>query len=621
MSGIFGIIDPNRKVEASSIISRMKKVMSHRSWYVTECVTDENANLGIGRIGIGIFNALPQPTISASGDFVLFIAGEIYNLKELGKASPELTDEAFILGLYEAYGSDLFKLLNGSFAVAIWDKREHQVLVATDRFSTYPIYYYYKSGRFLFSPEVKGILCDPFVEVQLDIVALAQYMRFQHLLGVRTFLEAIQQLPKATVLVYDLEEKRISLHRYWDYSEIPCLPNIKFEEAVEETGKIFRTAVEKLTQGPLRPGVYLSGGLDSRSILGMVDRRPIVSINYGDKNCRDTYYSKRIASTVGSEHHWFNFPDGTWVKEFANFHLELTEGFHSWIHMHGINTLADARKWMDVNLSGWDGGLVMGHPACIEPLLISPVDEVALLIRNFECYNQSYTWPSITEAEESYLYTNDLYKKIKGLAIDSLREELAPYIAYRKEVRCDYFGYDNHDLRLTLYMIVFMRSHLDVRFPFLDYDLFDFLYSLPIEHRADRKLYFAMIQKEMAKLARIPYDHDEFLPTSNRHLRNSHAIVIKAKRRFNQWVYPLFQEWCPLYADYENYLRTDLKEWAEEILFRPEVGERNIFNVDFIRSIFARHISGRELWTIGKIAPIITYEMMLRRLYGGASSE
>jgi len=68
-----------------------------------------------------------------------------------------------------------------------------------------------------------------------------------------------------------------------------------------------------------------------------------------------------------------------------------------------------------------------------------------------------------------------------------------------------------------------------------------------------------------------------------------------------------------LYADYENYLRNDLKSWGESILFHPSVKEHGIFNPAFIQSIWERHQSGLEEWTIGKIAPIMTYEMMLRR--------
>ena len=88
----------------------------------------------------------------------------------------------------------------------------------------------------------------------------------------------------------------------------------------------------------------------------------------------------------------------------------------------------------------------------------------------------------------------------------------------------------------------------------------------------------------------------------------------KAKRRFNRHVYPLFRERFTLAFDYENWLRDDLRNWAEAILFDNRMMDRGIFNPDFIRSIWAQHQSGQKQWTLGKVAPIMTYEMMLQEL-------
>jgi asparagine synthase (glutamine-hydrolysing) len=164
-------------------------------------------------------------------------------------------------------------------------------------------------------------------------------------------------------------------------------------------------------------------------------------------------------------------------------------------------------------------------------------------------------------------------------------------------------------------MVTFLRSHIEARFPFFDYDLFDFLYSLPARLRGRRVLYRAVIQRETPRLARIPYAYDEFLPTDRSLLRSLHGFGVRLKRRINRHVAPVFPELSTLYADYENYLRTDLREWAESILFDKRTLERGIFDPAFLRSIWARHQSGREMHTIGKIAPIMAYGMMLRRYY------
>jgi asparagine synthase (glutamine-hydrolysing) len=116
-------------------------------------------------------------------------------------------------------------------------------------------------------------------------------------------------------------------------------------------------------------------------------------------------------------------------------------------------------------------------------------------------------------------------------------------------------------------------------------------------------------------MAYIPYDHDEFLPTTNRIVRGVHAVTVKGKYRINRHIAKIFPERQTLYADYENYLRHELREWAENILFDRQTLGRGLFNPEMLRSLMSRHCSGLEEWTIGKIAPLITYEMMLRRYY------
>jgi asparagine synthase (glutamine-hydrolysing) len=586
--------------------------MSHREWYVVETFADEAVGVGLGRIGIGIFNQIQQPVWNESGTAALVMAGEFYNQGELG-ADLGAMDEQVALALYETLGDDFASRLKGAFIVAIWDKTRSRLVIANDRYGMYPLFYAQYGGRFSFAPEVKGILCDGSFAKRLDLVALAQYMRFQHLLGERTFFEGIKLLPGGSVLICDLSTATCMAKPYWTFDDIPYRPEVGFDEAVEEASRLLRCAVQRLSGDAYRPGVYLSGGLDSRTVLGLIERRPVASVTYGAQDCRDVCYARRIARAVGSDHHWCDLVDGTWVIECVDLHLDLTEGFHSWIHAHGISTLAQARQWMDVNLTGWEGFL-MGHPDCITPTRTSPVDDAALIAHMFPLLNQKYTWPSVTEAEEHLLYSEQLRGEVQGLAFDSFRDELSRYLGYRSDVRTEFFSISNHVRRMTHNMVVFARSHVEVRFPFFDYDLFEFLYSMPAQVRGPRTLYLAVIQRETPRLAYIPCDSDGFLPVTQPFIRGAHALTVKLKRRFNRHLWPAFPEPCTLYADYERYLRDELRDWAYSILFDDRTLQRGIFSPVFIESIWKRHQSGREEWTIGKIAPIMTYEMMLRRL-------
>jgi asparagine synthase (glutamine-hydrolysing) len=619
MSGVFGVVlskSQTKSLEPSRICclaDKMATAMAHRPWYMTDHLVDEPANLALGRIGIGIFNKGPQPIWNANRTVALVMAGEFYNRNQLDVDAPD--DERLALALYERLGNNFASQLNGAFIIAIWDKNRHQLIVTNDRFGLYPLFYSCKGDQFSFAPEMNGILCDETFPRKLDLTALAQYIRFQHLLGDRTFFEEIKLLPNGSILIYDLRNSSYQLKSYWSFADIPYRPDITFNEAVEETGRLFRRAVQRLSGDSLQPGVFLSGGLDSRAILGLVERRPVISLTYGHHKSRDVYYARQIAQAVGSNHHWFDLPNGEWVKAQADFHLSLTEGFHSWIHAHGMSILPQARQLMEVNLTGWDGGTIMGHNDSIEPLQLHAVDNAALITRLFYLFNQKYTWPSTNEVEEHFLYCMPLQQQLRGVALDSFQAEIGPFLDSRPDVRGEYFYIRNHCSRLTQNFITFTRSHVEVRFPFFDYDLFEFLYSLPATVRGHKALYRAVFQREMPRLAYIPYDHDELLPTTQPVIRQIHTLGVKVKNRINRHLAPIFPQRFTLYADYEKYLRCELRTWAEEILFDRRTAERGIFDPNFLHTLMQRHVSGLEEWTIGKIAPIITYELMLRRFY------
>ncbi|MBL8095741.1 MAG: hypothetical protein JNL73_16320 [Anaerolineales bacterium] len=587
--------------------------MSHVPWAQTDWYADPVHPIAIGHIGIGIFNPGPQPVWDAEHRRAVVMAGEIYAIGERAFEANRSPEPA-LLALYGQYGDHFAAQINGAFICAIWDSQAQRLVLANDRFGLYPLYYTLQDRRLVFASEVKAIIAAPGFRRELDLVALAQYGRFQHLLGDRTFFEDVSQLAPATVLSFDLATGDSRAARYWTFADVPDRSKIGFAEAVEESGRLLRLATTRRSDRTYATGVYLSGGLDSRTLLGLMPTRPVHSFTYGIRNCRDVMLAKRIAQAAGSQHHWCDLPDGRWVLEHVDRHLELTEGFHSWIHSHGISTVDQAREHIQVNLSGWDGGQVMGHPELENRRLSHPVDVRALATHVFERMNQNWTWPGLTEAEEALLYRPAIWRRVRGLAFDSMREELGRFEHMRPDMRTEYFAARNHCGRLTQNMLAFYRTHVEVRTPYFDYAVFDFVSSLPFEYRARRRLYYAVIARETPGLATIPFDKEEYLPTDRAWLREPHKLGVKLRNRLGRYVPGLFPERPNLYADYENYLRHELREWAEGILFSPRTAERGLFDPAFLRSLMARHVSGRELWTIGKIAPLMTYEMMLRRL-------
>jgi asparagine synthase (glutamine-hydrolysing) len=618
MTGVFGIVDREHRMNLSKTAHDMASALSHYPWFVTEYTTDDEQAVVLGRVGIGIFNQETQPLWNSNHTIALVMAGEFYYQDSLRKdiVSKAMSDEQIALAMYEQYGEDFACHLRGIFIIAVWDAEQQRVIVTNDRFGLYPLYYSCSQDKLVFAPEVKAILADPDFCKRLDMGALAEYIRFQCLLGDKTFFEDLQLLPNASIFVYSLETGSLSLRSYWDISHLPSLPtSLTFNEAVREAGRLLKVAVDRRTSGPYQLGLYLSAGVDSRVIMGLIDQDlfPIPSITFGQQNCRDVIYAQNLAKKAGTQHHYFEFYGGKWVEEFADLHLVLTEGFHSWIHAHGISFLSQVRPLLNVNLTGFGGG--QSAIDWEDLSLLEAQDDTAFSNRLFELLCQNTTWPSVSEAEAKSLYMPSLAKKMDELVFSSFKAELDKFQRLPYYQRAAYFALCNPDRRLFQYYTVFHRSHFEQRFPFYDYDYFEFVYSLPPAMLFHRKLRRAIILEMTPALAHVPYDKDDLPITNNNFFRLASKVAQRSKKWINETIRPVFPAYTTLYADYENWLRHELREWGESILLGERTLQRDIFNPESLRSLWRRHQSGLELHTIGKIAPIMTYEMMLRRFY------
>lgn len=612
----------------------MGRTMRHSERLKIE-IAQSSSSGALGRLGLGLLNKASQPVVGANGHVQLFLCGELYHqdqrrraLVEAGALTAEAGDSELILQVYLRDGAEGVAQLDGAFVIAIWDERTQRLCVINDRFGLYPHYYAHMGGAFCFAPEIKGVLCAPEVPRRLDMTAIAEYTRFQQLLGERTWIEDVHLLAPGSIITYTPQNDAFALTRYWDWDKVPPLSTISFDDAVDETIRLFQRAIDAMTQPPLRVGVYLSGGLDGRTILGFIDPKiPATTLTFGSGNCRDVVYARELARKAKRPQHWFPFENGNWVLEHAGMHLALTEGQHSWMHGHGISTLEHASSLIDVHLSGWDGGTTMGGRLDefeTDALYRHAPDEATLCERLYQGFCRVFTWPGLTDDEARALFSGMPAPQLADRARESFADVLSKTAHYPAPYRADYFYTLQHVRRSTQNMIVFQRSAFEVRCPFFDYELINFLYSLPEEYRATPDFHRAVITRRMPALARVPHEKNNQLPHSNRLVRLAYAAQQRAKRGINRitrpMIGPVFPDYPRLYADYENYLRGDLRGWAETILFDRRTTERGLFQPAAVQSLWERHQRGNEQWTIGKIAPFITIELVTRQLIDGDAS-
>ncbi len=627
MSGLFGYMGPASP--AVEVAGRMGAAVRHAAGqYAAHPVVDvapAGTRGALGRIGIGIFNRAAQPAVGAGGLVQLFLCGEFYHqqsrrsaLVRAGLLAPDGDDAELALQVYLQEGAAGLACLEGAFVVAVWDERQALLTIVNDRFGLYPHYYARPPAGFCFAPEIKGVVAAPGVPRTLDLTAVAEHVRFQHLLGDRTWLEDVKLLPPATLLRYSLQDDTLALSTYWDFDAIRPEPRVTFDEAVEETIRRFQRAIDAMTQPPQRVGVYLSGGLDGRTILGFIDpATPVETFTFGARASRDVRYGTALARRAGRPHRWFSLDDGRWLLEHTDAHLALVEGMHSWMHAHGISTLAEARTRIDVHLSGWDGGTTMGGRLDEfedDHALRHAPDEATLAARLYEAFCRKFIWPGLTDAEAAELFVSP---EVAGRARASFEAELARTAHYPQPYRADYFYILQHCRRATQSMLVFQRSAFEVRCPFFDYGVMEWLYALPEEAHCVPQFHRAVITRRMPALARIPHEKDNLPPHSSPLVRGAGRGLRLAQRAVNKLAGPIFADSPRLYADYENYLRGDLRAWAEGILLDPRTLARDLFRPETVHRLWQRHQRGDELWTIGKVASLITVEQMIRALVEG----
>ncbi|MBO0719694.1 MAG: asparagine synthase (glutamine-hydrolyzing) [Blastocatellia bacterium] len=315
--GITGSIDKD-------VIERMTASLIHRGpddGAVEYFPLDE---LALGHRRLSIIDLSPrgrQPMSDESGSLRICFNGEIYNYLEL-KASLDPsrhrfsseTDTEIILHLYEERGPAAFRALNGMFAFALYDSGRRRLFLVRDHLGIKPLYYTENGGRFLFGSEIKAILAAEAGATEIDWQAAHDFFSFLYVPSPHTIFRGIFQLPPAHLLEYDLRARRIvKLERFWDVSEWGRRNGHSRDKRHlhEELRFLLTDAVGKQMVSDVPLGAFLSGGLDSNVIVGLMasqSAKPVKTFTVLFAEDGLAYYderkeARRVADKFATEHH------------------------------------------------------------------------------------------------------------------------------------------------------------------------------------------------------------------------------------------------------------------------------------------------------------------------------
>lgn len=309
MCGIAGIISANAR-NYSEEIGRMTSIISYRGPDSEDHEFFDNAALGHRRLSIiDLSENGKQPMFSGTQNECIVLNGEIYGYQEIKDKYSDYSyksssDTEVILAMYQKKQENLIHELPGMFAFAIWDEKKQQLFCARDRFGEKPFYYATgKCGEFIFASEIKQIIASGLIKPEIDQAQIAYYLKNGYIHPHKTIYKNIFNLKPAHTLV--LKKGKIDIQPYW---AIPTeTSKLTLDESVEKFKYLLDNAVKKQLVADVPVGAFLSGGLDSSTIVAVASKykKNLKTMVYGyeSDDLNEMHYAKAIADKYQTDHH------------------------------------------------------------------------------------------------------------------------------------------------------------------------------------------------------------------------------------------------------------------------------------------------------------------------------
>jgi asparagine synthase (glutamine-hydrolysing) len=322
--------------------------------------------LAISRLAIIDVAGGRQPIANEEGDVIVVFNGEIYNFRSLrselesaGHRFKTKSDTEVIVHAYEEWGDESLRRFNGMFAIALWDERRERLLLARDRMGKKPLHWHHSSKEgLLWGSEAKALLAAPWIERRVNLLALHHYLTLQYVPDPLTIFDGVHRLPAAHKLVVEGCGNPV-VSRWWQLEFEPKW-KIDEQEAVEQARVLLGAAVERRLVSEVPLGAFLSGGIDSSTIVALMAERtsqPVktFSIGFEEPRYSETQYARQVAERYKTEHHEFTFRSADLVRVIEGSVMAADEPLADPAALPLFELARQARQSVTVALCG-DGG-------------------------------------------------------------------------------------------------------------------------------------------------------------------------------------------------------------------------------------------------------------------------
>ena len=373
MCGIYGILSlSGTRRQEPAMLSRMGRAILHRGPDDEGSFVDDQMLLGMRRLSIIDVAGGHQPLSNEDGSIVVVCNGEIYNFRELRQKLEQAghrfatgSDCETIVHLYEERGDAFLEELDGMFALALWDKKRRRLIVARDPLGIKPLYYTQADGQFAFCSEAKGLLELPFVRNRLDPAALAQYFAVGYVCAPHSMFEGVRKMLPGEAMT--IENGRVTTRRYWS---LPAeVDEVRSESQwIEATRVEIERAVRDQMVSDVPIGAFLSGGVDSSSVVALMSRHtdhPVKTYSIGFKGSsgaelyNELPFARQVAETFKTDHREIIVqPDVAGLLPDLLWHLDEPIADAAFITTYLVSKFA--REDVTVILSGVGGDELFG---------------------------------------------------------------------------------------------------------------------------------------------------------------------------------------------------------------------------------------------------------------------
>ena len=320
MCGIAGFILEKPQEKPVDILKHMADQIVYRGpddeGYYHQAVAGGRATVGLAhrRLSIIDLSGGHQPMTNRRGTTHIVFNGEIYNYRELraeleslGHSFSSSSDTESIIAAYDQWGASCVKKLHGMFAFALWDEQKEELVLARDRFGKKPLYFWQRGQDLIFGSEIKTLLIHKQVDRKIDREAVWEYLQYRYVPWPKTLFTGIEKLPPASVATW--KRGQLSVERYY----VP--PD---RERLSEPGQVhdpvdgfmseLENAVERRMVSDVPFGAFLSGGIDSSAVVGLMSRHSdesvkTFSVGFTEGKYSELAYAKVIADQFKTDHH------------------------------------------------------------------------------------------------------------------------------------------------------------------------------------------------------------------------------------------------------------------------------------------------------------------------------